>query len=47
MTAARSRSHHSTPYPQIITTLRQQGYEFVTVPELLELHHQQMQATKG
>ncbi|NJK99166.1 MAG: polysaccharide deacetylase family protein [Spirulinaceae cyanobacterium SM2_1_0] len=33
--------------PQIITTLRQQGYEFVTVPELLELHHQQMQATKG
>lgn len=33
--------------PRIITTLREQGYEFVTVPQLLELHHQQLQASKG
>jgi len=33
--------------PRIINTLRQQGYEFVTVPQLLELHQQQLQASKG
>ena len=35
--------------PKIITSLREQGYEFVTVPQLLELQQQQqqLQATKG
>jgi peptidoglycan-N-acetylglucosamine deacetylase len=32
-----NRSHTITALPQIISKLRQQGYKFVTVPELLEI----------
>jgi Predicted xylanase/chitin deacetylase len=32
-----NRSHTVAALPQIISKLRQQGYRFVTIPELLEL----------
>jgi peptidoglycan/xylan/chitin deacetylase (PgdA/CDA1 family) len=34
------RSHTVTALPEIISKFRKQGYEFVTVPELLEMQDQ-------
>ncbi|BAZ08502.1 polysaccharide deacetylase [Calothrix sp. NIES-4071] len=36
-----NRSHTVTALPQIISKLRQQGYKFVTVPELLEMQNKE------
>lgn len=36
-----NRSHTVAALPQIISKLRQQGYRFVTIPELLELQEKQ------
>ncbi|MBW4604922.1 MAG: polysaccharide deacetylase family protein [Calothrix sp. FI2-JRJ7] len=40
-----NRSHTVTALPQIISKLKQQGYKFVTVPELLELQNKQQTPT--
>jgi peptidoglycan/xylan/chitin deacetylase (PgdA/CDA1 family) len=39
------RSHTVKALPEIISRFRKQGYEFVTVPELLEMQDQHPQLT--
>ncbi len=42
-----NRSRTIAALPGIIRELKQQGYEFVTIPQLLEIKDQELQAKKG